>query len=444
MMQAASPIGRSSKETVTWVPRLGLILGISSSVRISSVRIRSAQTPVALTTLAARTSNSSPDSASGTVTPVARPSSSRTSVTSAPLRSDGAEALGLAEDRQDQAHVVGLAVVEEVGAGGVARRQRRDQLGGLLAGDRAVAVGVPVVVLLAQLGLLAPLADPGRRHHVVEVEPGAERAAALLLAEGRDQERRRVDEVRRQVDHQLALEQRLADQPEVEVLQVAEPAVDHLRGAARGALRVVAALDQRHRVAARGGVERDAGAGDPAADHDDVELVGRALPRARRREITAWAPSVEELDRFDLGRALGRPLLLDRVADVEEADEALVVGQPDRGAALGRAQHLGRAPVARQAAGVGGEQDDVGGDRGRVQVLLVLDRVAAERRRADDQGRGAVELRRRLGAGGLLQALERPGPMTRKRQGSVRLWFGAQRASSNSSSSVSRSTGSGS
>ena len=36
-----------------WVPRLGAIRGISSSVRISSGRMRSAQTPVALTTLVA-------------------------------------------------------------------------------------------------------------------------------------------------------------------------------------------------------------------------------------------------------------------------------------------------------------------------------------------------------------------------------------------------------
>src|ERR687890_554902 len=35
------------------------------------------------------------------------------------------------------------------------------------------------------------------------------------------------------------------------------------------------------------------------------------------------------------------------------------------------------------------------------------------------------------------------GPTTRKRHGFVRLWFGAQRASSNSSSRVARSTGSG-
>jgi hypothetical protein len=74
------------------------------------------------------------------------------------------------------------------------------------------------------------------------------------------------------LDHQLALQQRLADEAEVEVLQVAETAVDHLRGAAGGADGVVAALEQGDRVAARSGVEGDAGAGDAAADDDDLEV----------------------------------------------------------------------------------------------------------------------------------------------------------------------------
>ena len=80
--------------------------------------------------------------------------------------------------------------------------------------------------------------------------------------------------MRREVDHQRALEQRLAHQPEVEVLQVAEAAVDELRRAAGGAGGVVLALDEGDAVAARGGVQRAAGAGYPAADDDDVEVVG--------------------------------------------------------------------------------------------------------------------------------------------------------------------------
>src|SRR5262249_40915024 len=79
------------------------------------------------------------------------------------------------------------------------------------------------------------------------------------------------DQVGGEPDHQLPLQERLADEAEVEVLQVAQPAVDHLRGAAGGADGVVAALQQRHRVAARGGVEGDAGAGEAAPDHDHLE-----------------------------------------------------------------------------------------------------------------------------------------------------------------------------
>ena len=99
-----------------------------------------------------------------------------------------AEALGLAEHRQDEAHVVGLAVVEEVGVVGVARLQRGHQLQHLVAVDRAVAVGRPVEVLVVLLGgahLAAAAADPRRRHHVVHVEPDAESAVAALVAEGR-------------------------------------------------------------------------------------------------------------------------------------------------------------------------------------------------------------------------------------------------------------------
>jgi hypothetical protein len=91
--------------------------------------------------------------------------------------------------------------------------------------------------------------------------------------------------VGRELDHQLALEQRLADEAEVEVLQVSQPAVDHLRGAARGAERVVLALEQRHRITARGRVEGDPGAGDAAADHHDLEpLAGDRIDCVGARE----------------------------------------------------------------------------------------------------------------------------------------------------------------
>jgi hypothetical protein len=79
--------------------------------------------------------------------------------------------------------------------------------------------------------------------------------------------------VGRELDQQGALQQRLAHEPEVEVLEVAQAAVDQLRRAARGAGREVGPLHERDAVAARGRVERHPGARDAPADHDQVERV---------------------------------------------------------------------------------------------------------------------------------------------------------------------------
>jgi hypothetical protein len=199
------------------------------------------------------------------------------------VQGNGAEPLGLAEDREDQARVVGLAVVEEVGLARVKCGEGGNQLRGLGARDRAVAVGRPALRIggrvraLTAEGHLAPSlpprADPGGRHHVVHVEADSDQAVLPSLTQARDQERGRIDEVRRHLDHELALEQRLANQAEVEVLEVAQAAVDHLRRAARGTRRPIGALDDRDRVAARSSVQGDTGSGDAAADHDHIPLL---------------------------------------------------------------------------------------------------------------------------------------------------------------------------
>ncbi len=59
-----------------------------------------------------------------------------------------------------------------------------------------------------------------------------------------------TDQVRRGFDQVLPLPERLEDQPEVELLQVTEPAVDQLGGAAARADGEVALLHQRDAVAA--------------------------------------------------------------------------------------------------------------------------------------------------------------------------------------------------
>ena len=96
----------------------------------------------------------------------------------------------------------------------------------------------------------------------------------------REQERQGLDEVRRQRRQgQFAFVQGLADEPELELLEVAQSAVEHLRRPARRARCEVAGLDERHLEASGGGIERSASADDTTADDDDVELLAaEAVP----------------------------------------------------------------------------------------------------------------------------------------------------------------------
>src|SRR3954466_12820683 len=128
-------------------------------------------------------------------------------------------------------------------------------------------------------------------------------------------------------------------------------------------------------------------------------------------ERAAMAPdypgSVQEHRDLVDRRALRDALLLARVAEVQEADRELVLGQPRRRAARGRLEHGHGAPVAREAARVRAEQHDVGRHRGREHVLVVLRGVAGLLGRRDDQRGRAVELGRRARLGLLGGVLER-------------------------------------
>ena len=116
-----------------------------------------------------------------------------------------------------------------------------------------MARGAPVV-----LGAPAAAPDAVDGHHVVGVQAQPDDAIEPRPVERRDDQPQRLDQVRREVDVDLALQQRLADEPEIEVLQVAQTAVDELGRARRRAAGEVVALHQRDAVPARGGVERDA------------------------------------------------------------------------------------------------------------------------------------------------------------------------------------------
>ena len=82
----------------------------------------------------------------------------------------------------------------------------------------------------------------------------------------------------------LALDQRLAHQAEPAVLEIAQPAVDQLGGGRRGAGGEIVLLDQQHAKPAPGGVARDPGAVDAAADDGEIEVGHACLLIRQTRE----------------------------------------------------------------------------------------------------------------------------------------------------------------
>jgi hypothetical protein len=117
-----------------------------------------------------------------------------------------------------------------------------------------------------------PASRPGGGEHVVQGHAGADVGALPHPVLERVQEGDGLHEVGRELGEQeVPLGEGLVGEVEVEHLQVAQAAVDELRGAARGPARPVLGLHDPDAQAARRGVEGDAGPGDATADHEDVE-----------------------------------------------------------------------------------------------------------------------------------------------------------------------------
>ena len=122
-------------------------------------------------------------------------------------------------------------------------------------------------------------------HGVVEQHAAADVRALPDPVLQRVEERHRPREVRREtVDEQVPLGEGLADQVEVEHLEVAQAAVDELAGPARRAARPVLRLDHGRRQPTADGVEGDAGTRHATADDEDVELAAAVGARPQRVE----------------------------------------------------------------------------------------------------------------------------------------------------------------
>ena len=122
------------------------------------------------------------------------------------------------------------------------------------------------------------------------------RNGGVASGEHREQERQRLDQVRCVPHEDAALTQRLVDEFDVALLQVAQPSMDHL-GRFRGRSRCeVVAFDAADLQPPGRSVEGATTAGHAAADHQHVQDValhpcdgGGAVEPAGRHRWTPWA-----------------------------------------------------------------------------------------------------------------------------------------------------------
>ena len=92
-------------------------------------------------------------------------------------------------------------------------------------------------------------------------------------------EAHRPADMRHRRQQRLALHQRLTHQPELEIFQIAQPAVEKLRRRRRSRPRQIALFCQQHRQAAPGRIARDPAPVDAAPDDQQVmHLVCRSCP----------------------------------------------------------------------------------------------------------------------------------------------------------------------
>src|SRR3546814_20716347 len=90
-----------------------------------------------------------------------------------------------------------------------------------------------------------------------------------------EDEGQRPDDVRRCLEQDFPLLQRLADQPELIIFEIAQPAVNQLGGGRTGMLGEIVLFDQEHLQLADRGVAGDGGAVDAAAYRSEERRVGK-------------------------------------------------------------------------------------------------------------------------------------------------------------------------
>ena len=135
-----------------------------------------------------------------------------------------------------------------------------------LGGDREAAAPVRI----GEVDTFAAGQRPLSAEPVVEPEAEADQPRRAHAGAMGQHEAQRMDDVGRGGEQDLAFIERLADEAELVLLEIAQATVDQLARGRRRRLGEIAALDQQYVEAASRRVARDAGAVDPAADDQQV------------------------------------------------------------------------------------------------------------------------------------------------------------------------------
>ena len=167
---------------------------------------------------------------------------------------------GVENEFQCEARVVGLRVVIDRGGAQALALKRRNCSRGLVGLEHAMAVRAPEV-----------------SEQIVkrQAEADLERVVRIAVIY-REQEGQRASQVRRELAQPAPLGARFVDEPEIELLEITQPAVDELGRAAGSAAGKILGLNQRHLQAAQRRLARRRRAVDAAAYHHQIEvLVGK-------------------------------------------------------------------------------------------------------------------------------------------------------------------------
>src|SRR5216684_1225463 len=139
---------------------------------------------------------------------------------------------------------------------------------------RPVAVGCEPHALRSRQRAPGPEAEHAVTEMIVEEKARADHPCGPQVRFVRQHEFHRPDDVRGDPEQRFALGERLGDETEFEVLQVAKPAVDELGRGRRGRRGEIVLLDQQHLQAAPGGIARDTRAVDAAAYDQEIVTLG--------------------------------------------------------------------------------------------------------------------------------------------------------------------------